>query len=82
MDYGPDNLTAKLGYNPKVDRTMPRQVILDLWKQEMMQKDDWRAIVEPLADDEDEYIWMDRNENEPGPRGQKVSRSISSSSHG
>jgi hypothetical protein len=32
---GPDELMAKLGFQPKIDRNMPRETILALWKQEM-----------------------------------------------
>jgi hypothetical protein len=65
----PDGMTAKLGFHPKTDKT-----VLALWKQEMNDKnEEWRLIIAQLLDVKTGHDWK------PMPRGQKVTRSISSS---
>jgi hypothetical protein len=67
-------MTAKLGFQTKIDCNMPRDIILTRWKHEKnATKEAWREIIgQQPFDDEEEYHWTD----------EKVSRLTSSSGSG
>jgi hypothetical protein len=51
----PERCTAKHGYQPKIDRNIPGQTLLVLWKRKMHDtKEKWRTIIEALYDEEEE----------------------------
>jgi hypothetical protein len=63
--HRPDRMTEQLGSEPKIDRNLPRNVILDRWKQEMAIKfEEWREIIAQMCDEEEEYGWTDRHDSE------------------
>jgi hypothetical protein len=49
-----DKLDAKLGYLPKIDRNLPRDMILAIWTPEKLEEhEDWREIARQLYDEEE-----------------------------
>jgi hypothetical protein len=54
---------------------MSRQTISGNWKQERLQEDKNRAVVESLYDEAEEYVWTDQYEHEENPlwiEGQQI----------
>jgi hypothetical protein len=61
MGIGPDKYTAKLGHRPKIERNLPREALLVLWKREMHEtKEDSRSVIGTLYGAEEEYTLEDQ----------------------
>jgi hypothetical protein len=57
--YDKQRMPYGLGMNPRVNRNASGQSILEMWKTEYVQKEEWREMVLEMFDEEEEYTWKD-----------------------
>jgi hypothetical protein len=77
--YYREGFQLRIGSDRRIDRTVTRRQILDAGKREHVQKEEYRAIIEPMYDKAEEYDWKDqftKHTNAPWKHGRRIEFSL------